>query len=51
MNNEFNKLNNGDLADNLRQGGTLLAIINSRAHEVIARIIIIDKSILFLSCF
>jgi hypothetical protein len=47
MNNEFNKLNNGLLAESLRQAGTLEAIINSKRVEVTARISIIDRSIIY----
>jgi hypothetical protein len=42
---EFKRLNNGDLADSLRHAGILAAIMSSRAHDVIAKIIIIDRSI------
>jgi hypothetical protein len=47
MNNEFNKLNNGLLAESLRQAGILEAIINSKRVEVTARMIIIDRSIIY----
>jgi hypothetical protein len=47
INNEFNKLNNGLLAESLRQAGTLEAIINSKRVEVTARISIIDRSIIY----
>jgi hypothetical protein len=36
INKEFNRLNSGLLAESLRQAGTLDAIINSRAVDVIA---------------
>jgi hypothetical protein len=45
---EFNKLNNGLLADSLRHAGTLDAIINSKRVEVTARINIIESSIILL---
>jgi hypothetical protein len=44
---EFNKLNNGLLADSLRHAGILDAIINSKRVEVTARISIIDRSIIY----
>jgi hypothetical protein len=43
INKEFNKLNSGLLAESLRQAGTLDAIINSRAVDVIASNITIDS--------
>jgi hypothetical protein len=48
INNEFNKLNKGLLADSLRHAGTLDAIINSKRVEVTARINIIESSIILL---
>jgi hypothetical protein len=47
MNREFNKLNNGLLAESLRHAGILDAIINSKRLEVTARISIIDRSIIY----
>jgi hypothetical protein len=48
---EFSRLNRGLLADKRRQAGTLAAIINSRAHEVIAKMIIMVNSILLSFVF
>jgi hypothetical protein len=43
--NELSKLNSGLFALSLRQAGILEAIMSSRAHEVTARISIIDNNI------
>jgi hypothetical protein len=48
MNKEFNRLNNGLLAESLRHAGIFAAIINSRAVEVIAKMIIMESSIYLL---
>jgi hypothetical protein len=48
---ELIRLNSGDLADSLRHAGILAASISSNAHEVTAKISIIDRSIVFFLCY
>jgi hypothetical protein len=45
--NELSKLNSGLFALSLRQAGILAAIMSSKAHEVTAKISIIDNNILY----